>query len=250
MLSPRGMRGSRSNRPEAERYVHPCVRRARSITELWIQAKARILQTGRSRGSLVARGAIPVSPHGAKGRRSDRAPWARSPGAEGFRTEAAQMKKLIIPAFVLTVVQSTALAAPATASGPSALALAAVIAQHSPAVRAFDKRVIARLFRGKTNFGFTPNTKISVDAASVVCRVSNVDITSRSCELNFGARKRTLTGREANEVGATMAAAGIPSEGAAGSSIESVSQLRCTIDPNEIMQKAGGGAQCSFETGQ
>jgi hypothetical protein len=26
--------------------------------------------------------------------------------------------------------------------------------------------------------------------------------------------------------------------------------LRCTVDPNEIMQKAGGGAQCSFETGQ
>jgi hypothetical protein len=160
------------------------------------------------------------------------------------------MKKLIIPAFVLTVVQSTALAAPGTASGPSALALAAVIAQHSPAVRAFDKRVIARLFRGNTNFGFTPNTKIPVDADSVICRVSNVDITSRSCELSFGARKRTLTGREANEIGATAAAAGIPSEGSAGSSIESVSKLRCTIDPNEIMQKAGGGAQCSFETGQ
>ena len=110
--------------------------------------------------------------------------------------------------------------------------------------------VIARLFRGNTNFGFTPNTKISVDADSVICRVSNVDITSRSCELNFGPRKRTLTGRDANEVGATMAAAGIPSEGAAGSSIESISKLRCTIDPNEIMQKAGGGAQCSFETGQ
>ena len=107
-----------------------------------------------------------------------------------------------------------------------------------------------RAARGNTRFGFTPNTKISVDAESVICRVSNVDITSRSCELNFGARKRTLTGREANEVGATMAAAGIPSEGAAGSSIESVSKLRCTIDPNEIMQKAGGGAQCNFETGQ
>ena len=39
-------------------------------------------------------------------------------------------------------------------------------------------------------------------------------------------------------------------EGAAGSSIESVSKLRCTIEPNEIMQKAGGGAQCNFETGQ
>ena len=160
------------------------------------------------------------------------------------------MKKLIIPTLALIFVQNTAFGAPGTATGPTALALAAVIAQHSPAVRAFDKRVIARLFRGNTSFGFTPNTKISVDADSVVCRVGNVDITSRSCELKFGSRKRTLTGRQANEVGATAAAGGIPSEGAAGSSIESVSKLRCTIDPNEIMQKAGGGANCTFETGQ
>jgi hypothetical protein len=160
------------------------------------------------------------------------------------------MKKLMISAVALAVVQSSASAAPGSATGPTALALAAVIAQHSPAVRAFDKRVIARLFRGNTRFGFTPNTKISVDADSVVCRVSNVDITQRSCELTFGSRKRTLTGREANEVGATAAAAGVPSKGAAGSSIESISKLRCTIDPNEIMQKAGGGANCNFETGQ
>jgi hypothetical protein len=160
------------------------------------------------------------------------------------------MKKLMISAVALALVQSSASAAPGNASGPAALALAAVIAQHSPAVRAFDRRVIARLFRGNTRFGFTPNTKISVDADSVICRVSNVDITQRSCELTFGSRKRTLTGREANEVGATAAAAGVPSEGAAGSSIESISKLRCTIDPNEIMQKAGGGANCNFETGQ
>jgi len=160
------------------------------------------------------------------------------------------MKKLIIPTLALTVVQNTAFAAPGTATGPTALALAAVIAQHSPAVRTFDKRVIARLFRGNTSFGFTPNTKISVDADSLVCRVSNVDITSRSCDLSFGARKRKLTGREANEVGATAAAAGVPSQGAAGSSIESGSNVRCTINPNEIMRKAGGGADCTFETGQ
>ena len=160
------------------------------------------------------------------------------------------MKRLMIAVLAVTVVQHAALAAPGTATGPTALALAAVIAQHSPAVRAFDKRVIARLFRGNTRFGFTPNTKISVDADSIVCRVSNVDITSRSCDLNFGSRKRTLIGRDANELGATAAAAGIPSDGAAGSSIERVSKLRCTIDPNEIMQKAGGGAECSFETGQ
>jgi hypothetical protein len=166
------------------------------------------------------------------------------------KREVAPMEKLIIPALALTVLQSTASAAPGNVSGPSALALAAVIAQHSPAVRAFDRRVIARLFRGNTSFGFTPNTKISVDADSVICRVSNVDITSRSCDLSFGTRKRKLTGREANEVGATAAAAGVPSQGAAGSSIESISKLRCTIDPNEIMQKGGGGAECSFDTGQ
>ncbi|HKF12583.1 MAG TPA: hypothetical protein VKB89_28375 [Xanthobacteraceae bacterium] len=160
------------------------------------------------------------------------------------------MKKLIIAALTFTAVQNTAFAALGSATGPTALALAAVIAPHSPAVRAFDKRVIARLFRGNTSFGFTPNKKISVDADSVVCRVSNVDITSRSCELSFGSRKRTLTGREANEIGATAAAAGVPSQGAAGSSIETITKLRCTIDPNEIMQKAGGGADCTFDAGQ
>jgi hypothetical protein len=161
------------------------------------------------------------------------------------------MKKLIIPPWRSSSCKAPRSLRRAPRAGRAPWRwLAAVIAQHSPAVRAFDKRVIARLFRGNTRFGFTPNTKIPVDAESVVCRVSNVDITSRSCELTFGARKRTLTGREANEVGATMAAAGIPSEGAAGSSIESASKLRCTIDPNEIMQKAGAGAQCSFETGQ
>jgi hypothetical protein len=159
------------------------------------------------------------------------------------------MKKLVVAAFAVVVMQQSAFAASGTAGGPAALALAAVLAPHSPTVRPFDKRVVARLFRGGSGFGFTPNTKISVDVDSIVCRVSNVDITSRNCELTFGSRKRTLTGREANEIAATMAVAGISAEGAAGSSIESVSKLRCTLDPNEIMQKTGGGAQCSFETG-
>ena len=149
------------------------------------------------------------------------------------------MKKPIIPALALTILQNTASAAPGTATEPTALALAAVIAQHSPAVRAFDKRVIARLFRGNTS----PNTKICVDADSAVCRVTDVDITSRSCDLSFGSRKRTLTGREANEL------PGAPTQGAAGSSTESASKSRCTIDPNEIMWKTGGGATCTFDIG-
>src|SRR5215831_7269321 len=97
--------------------------------------------------------------------RINRAPYARDcPAEEGFRSETAQMKKLIIPATVLTVMQNTA--SDRHATGPSALALAAVIAQYSPALRAFEKPITARLFRGDTRFGFTSNTKIPVDADS------------------------------------------------------------------------------------
>jgi hypothetical protein len=160
------------------------------------------------------------------------------------------MMRFILLAVFTIVGQRAAFAAPVTATGPTALALAAVIAQHSPLVRALDKIIIARLFGGRTNFGFTPNKTLSVTADSVVCRTSNVDITARTCDLTFGVSKRTLTGREANEVSATGLTAGASSEGAAGSIVESISKLECSIDPNEIMKKAGGGAECTFETGQ
>jgi hypothetical protein len=161
------------------------------------------------------------------------------------------MMRVMIIAFLVIAAQSTAFAAPVTVSGPTALALAALLAQHSPQLRAYHKRVIARLFRGNTNFGFVPNTTIPVGADSVVCTTSNVDITMRSCELTFASGgKRSLTGPQANEIGATALADGATVEGAAGSMIENLSKLDCTIDPNEIMKKAGGGAQCTFETGK
>src|SRR5262249_14926552 len=169
---------------------------------------------------------------------------------EAIADEVAAMKKLVIPALAIMLLPHAASAAPGTATGPAGFALAAVIAQHSPLIRPLDRRVIARLFGGSARFGFPPNTTISVEADAVTCRVSNVDLTSRSCELTFGQRKRTLTGREANEIFATAAAAGIAAEGAAGSSILGISKLRCTIDPNAIMQKAGGGTECSYETEQ
>src|ERR1700738_4408254 len=54
----------------------------------------------------------------------------------------------------------------------------------------------------------------------------------RSCSLLKAVDKTAIssspvTGREANEIFATATAAGIASEGAAGSSIEGVSKLRC-----------------------
>jgi voltage-gated potassium channel Kch len=145
---------------------------------------------------------------------------------------------------------SSASAASGSTSGPAALALAGVVAAHSSVLGSFDRRAMARLFAGNSAIRFPPNRKISVSADSIVCRASNVDITSRSCDLAFGAGKRLLKGREANELFATLAAAGVTSEGAAGSIIEGVTKLTCTIDPTEIGQKAGGGAQCAFETAQ
>ena len=38
-------------------------------------------------------------------------------------------------------------------------------------------------------------------------------------------------------------------DGAAGTMFEALSHLDCTINPQEIQQKAGGGASCSFDPG-
>jgi hypothetical protein len=173
-------------------------------------------------------------------------PYGRGASEEGF------MKKLTVLVVSLAVGQwgATALAAPGSASGPAALALAGVVAIHSSVLGSFDRRAMARLFGGNSSISFPPNRMISVTADSIVCRASDVDITSRSCDLSFGAGKRSLRGRDANEIFATLAAAGVASEGATGSLIESITKLACTIEPNEIRQKAGGGAKCTFEAGQ
>jgi hypothetical protein len=139
-------------------------------------------------------------------------------------------------------------AAPGTASGPIAFALASVIASHSSVLSSYERRAMARLFGGNS-ISFPPNRTISVKADVVICRASNVDLTSRSCEATFGTGKRVFTGREANELHATLSAAGIASQGAAGSITASASNIVCTINPNEIRQKAGSGAECSFVTG-
>ena len=76
---------------------------------------------------------------------------------------------------------------------------------------------------------------------AIVCRVSNVDITARSCELTFRGAKQTVTGRRASEIFATEIMSGVPTDGAAGSMFESFSKLNCTLDPAEIRKKAGDG---------
>lgn len=105
--------------------------------------------------------------------------------------------------------------------------IAAVVAQYSPLLSAYERKVIAGLFDGNAKAG--AKGKLSVSAETVTCRISNVAITERSCQITFKKGKRSLKGREANEVFATFASAGVTAEGAAGSMIESVSKLSCTL---------------------
>jgi hypothetical protein len=139
-----------------------------------------------------------------------------------------QTGRLAAIAFSLALSQAVApaaSAASATASGPSALALASVIALHSAVLGSFGRRSMARLFAGNSNMSWPPNNKIFVTADSVICRVSSVDIVARSCDLTFRGAKRTLSAREANELYATLAVAGVAAEGAAGSMTESITKL-------------------------
>jgi len=134
-----------------------------------------------------------------------------------------------------------------SATGPVALALAGVVAAHSSKLSPAEKKTVAAFFDGKTDVPYAG--KIKVIADKVVCRASNVDITARSCEVTFAGEKISFRGREANELYATEAMAGVPPDGAAGSNFESLSKLACMLDPAGIKDKAGGGAECSYETG-
>jgi hypothetical protein len=149
-------------------------------------------------------------------------------------------------AFSLLLVGGSAATA-GTAGGSAALALAGVVATHSPLLSSGEKKAVAAFFAG--NSGFPYKNKITVTADKIVCRISNVDITARSCELTFKNGTHTLKGRQANELFATLVMAGVPSDGAAGSIFESLSKLNCTLDPKVIDEKAGGGADCTFDAG-
>jgi hypothetical protein len=137
-----------------------------------------------------------------------------------------------------------------TATGHVGVALAGVVAPHAPnsILSNHDKKIMAELFDGKSPH-VPAGKKISIKADSVVCFAGNVSINTFNCELTFGSKKVTLTGRKANEIYATLIEAGVPEDGATGKIYESLKGLSCTIEPNEIEQSSGGGANCSFTPG-
>jgi hypothetical protein len=150
---------------------------------------------------------------------------------------------------VVAMLVASQSASAANIASSSALALASLVAAYSPVLSRHEKLVMAHLFAGHSDVAFHAGRKISLKVDAVVCRASNVDITSRSCKLTFGAASVNLTGRMAHELYATIWEAGAPSEGAAGSIFESLSHLVCTIDPRVIAQRGGGGADCTFDLG-
>lgn len=154
---------------------------------------------------------------------------------------------LVVP--VLLAGPVSAASTSTSTAGNSALALAALVGAQSPALNAQQKGALAHMLDGNLNFAFPASQKIPVKADKVTCRASNVDISAHSCQLTFGGATHSLVGRAAHELYATLIESSVPSDGAAGSLFESLTLLSCTIDPNEVKQKAGGGADCTFTAG-
>ena len=136
-----------------------------------------------------------------------------------------------------------------TATGRGALALASLVAEQSPTIRARDRTVLRQMFNGRATVDFPTGRKIEVRADSMVCRVGNVDITQHDCTLTFGNRTVRAEGRRAHELYTTLIEVGVRQEGAAGSLHLALSALVCNVDPQVLRQRAGGGAECSFTTG-
>ncbi|MBG0809317.1 hypothetical protein IY145_07995 [Methylosinus sp. H3A] len=156
------------------------------------------------------------------------------------------MKRFFSTAIFFLAANGAALAA-ATTDGSGALSLAALASKYSPTVKPAAKAALAKLADGHAKIAFPKGKTIDVVVDAVSCRASNVDITQHACELTFGEKKVQVAGRLAHEIFATLLEVGVPPDGAAGTIYAAVSALDCTVDPDEITQKAGGGAQCKYE---
>jgi len=166
---------------------------------------------------------------------------------DGPAPKEAAMRPALILACAFALSAGPAAADGVSSSGAGALALAALVGAHSPALDSQQRQALADMLDGK--LAFPSNAPIAVAADSVACRQGDIDISHHDCALKFGAATRTLNGRAAHELYATLVENGVPSDGAAGSSYESVSHLACAINPAEVKQKGGGGATCAWSPG-
>lgn len=159
------------------------------------------------------------------------------------------MLRLATSALLILAGGQTALAG-ARSDGGGALALAALIGAHAPSLTAAEKKALAGLLEGRAKLAFPAGKTIRVAVDRLTCRASNVDIAAHTCDLAFGDKNVAVSGRPAHELFATLIENGVPLDGAAGSFRAAVLALECEIDPGEIAQKAGGGAQCDYQAPQ
>ncbi|HLW90785.1 MAG TPA: hypothetical protein VKS78_05725 [Roseiarcus sp.] len=157
------------------------------------------------------------------------------------------MNRTFVLALPIALIAQAASADGSGSSGAGALALAALVGAQSPSLDTQRKQALAEMLDGNLNFAANP--PIIVAADSVSCRQSDVDISYHDCTLKFGVTTKSLSGRAAHELYATMIENGVPSDGAAGSIYEAVSHLSCTIKLRDVKQRAGGGATCAWGAG-
>jgi hypothetical protein len=147
---------------------------------------------------------------------------------------------LLLAAFAPVAAQAGA------SNGANALALSAIVGELAPQTSAPNKKLLAAYFSGRADAPHAKDLRIAVKADAIDCRAGNVDITSRACELTFGAKKVELRGRKAHELYATLIDNGVALEGAAGASHASITALDCMVDADEVAEKGGGGARCAY----
>jgi hypothetical protein len=137
-------------------------------------------------------------------------------------------------------------APPTSTSGHAALALAAIVGSMSPRLTAAQKTVLGHYLASNPSLD-AHAAKIQVNAASITCGVSDVDITRSFCDLKIGtAPVKHLNGRAAHELYATLGEVGVQGDGAAGTIYNGVKTLHCEVSPSDIAEEGGAGATCTW----
>jgi hypothetical protein len=155
------------------------------------------------------------------------------------------MKTVIASVAFAAAVLSAGAASAGSSGGFAALSLAELVGLPSPQLSNAQKNILLHFQAGNTMFP-SSNAPIHVTASSIDCGASNVDITHYRCTLSFGSPTVQLTGKAAEQLYATLVMNGVPSDGAAGTIHEGVSNLSCTVNVAEVKDRAGGGANCTF----
>jgi hypothetical protein len=158
----------------------------------------------------------------------------------------ADVTKQLVVGLMVVIATHPALAA--KSSGYAALAFGAIIGGYSPVLSVENKTRLAQLVSHKTSLGSVSGA-ITINADSIICHAGNVDIAAFGCELTFGTKKVTLSGRRAIELFAVIGELGVPGDGAAGTIYQAMHNVSCTIRPSLIARKDGSGADCRFDPG-